>query len=126
VRTIAACALALTLAACATNRPALSEQDRDDALLAMNACLDAAARKLDDGTSEASTIALGMRPSCAAEFARSRDVYASAMNPEAVIGVGRAPRLTVAAEDIRHLEVRPDHFELASGRSSRLNVQKFE
>lgn len=43
-----------------------------------------------------------------------------------VIGVGRAPRLTVAAEDIRHLEVRPDHFELASGRSSRLNVQKFE
>ena len=43
-----------------------------------------------------------------------------------VIGVGRAPRLTVAAEYIRHLEVRPDHFELGvRSQSADSNVQKF-
>jgi hypothetical protein len=83
VRIVAALALTLMLADCAANQPAVSEQDRDNALLTLNACLDAAARKLDDGTSEASTIALGMRPSCAGEFARSRDVYASNLNPAA-------------------------------------------
>ena len=43
-----------------------------------------------------------------------------------VTGVGRAPRLTMAAEDIRHLELRPDHVGLASGRRRRLNVGEFE
>ena len=37
-----------------------------------------------------------------------------------VAGVGRAPRLTMAAEDIRHLELRPNHVGLASGRRGRL------
>jgi hypothetical protein len=45
--------------------------------------LDFLLRKLDDGRSEASTIALGLRRSCAAEFARSRDAYASQLNPAA-------------------------------------------
>jgi hypothetical protein len=45
--------------------------------------LHAAAIKLDDGRSEASTIALGLRPSCADEFARSRDLYAQSLNPAA-------------------------------------------
>jgi hypothetical protein len=83
VRILAVAVIALTLAGCVTKPPAASDRDRDAALLALNACLDAAARKLDDGTSEASTIALGMRPACAAEFARSRDVYASNLNPAA-------------------------------------------
>jgi hypothetical protein len=47
-------------------------------------CLHAAAIKLDDGTSEASAIALGLRPSCAAEFARSRDIYAQGKDPMVV------------------------------------------
>lgn len=83
MRIIAACALAWVLVGCITRPPAATEQDRDAALLALNACLDAAAKKLDDGTSEASTIALGIRPACAAEFAHSRDVYASSLNPAA-------------------------------------------
>jgi hypothetical protein len=46
-------------------------------------CLFANARKIDDGRSDASTIALALRPSCAAEYARSRDVYGRELNPEA-------------------------------------------
>jgi hypothetical protein len=83
VRIIAACILALTLGGCATKPPAATNQERDDAMAALDSCLHAAARKLDDGRSEASTIALGLRPSCAGEFARSRDVYGSQLNPAA-------------------------------------------
>ena len=81
--TLAACALALTLAGCVAQPPAASDEQRSDAVFILNSCLDVAAVKLDDGTSGASTIALGLRPSCAAEFARSRDVYASNLNPAA-------------------------------------------
>jgi hypothetical protein len=52
-------------------------------MMALDFCLRAAARKLDDGRSEASTIALGLRPSCAGEFARSRDVFGRNLNPTA-------------------------------------------
>ena len=58
VRIIAACAVALMLAGCATKSPAATEQERIDAMAALDSCLHAAARKLDDGRSEASTIAL--------------------------------------------------------------------
>jgi hypothetical protein len=83
MRVIVACALALALAGCVTGPPAASVQERNDTLRTLNVCLDAAARKLDDGTSDASTIALGMRPACAGEYARSRDAYASDLNPAA-------------------------------------------
>jgi len=43
-----------------------------------------------------------------------------------VAGVGRTPRLTMASEDIRHLELRPEHVGLVSGRRPRLNVGEFE
>ena len=43
-----------------------------------------------------------------------------------VTGVGGAPRLTMAAENIGHLELRPGHVGLASDRSRRLNVGEFE
>jgi hypothetical protein len=83
VRIVVACTLALTLAGCASNPPQATDQERNEAMTALDACLHAAARKLDDGRSEASTIALGLRPSCAAEFVRSRDVYGRQLNPAA-------------------------------------------
>ena len=43
-----------------------------------------------------------------------------------VAGIGCAPRLTMASEDIRHLEFRPEHVGLVSGRRPRLNVGEFE
>ena len=41
-------------------------------------------------------------------------------------GVGRVPGLTMAAENIGHLELRPEHVGLASDRSRRLNVGELE
>jgi hypothetical protein len=77
-------AAALSLAGCAAAKPpAATEDERKEALQALNVCLSAAARKLDDGKSDASTIALALRPSCAAEFARSRDVFGRELNPAA-------------------------------------------
>jgi hypothetical protein len=69
------------LAGCVAKPPAATESERNEAMEALDSCLHAAAKKLDDGRSEASTIALGMRPSRAGAFARSRDVYASQFNP---------------------------------------------
>ena len=43
-----------------------------------------------------------------------------------VTGVGCAPSLTMAPEDFRHLELRPDHVGLASGRRCRFNNQEFK
>jgi hypothetical protein len=84
VRIIAACTLALALADCvATPPPQATDQERSEVLMTLEVCLHAAAKKLDDGRSEASTVALGLRPSCAGEFARSRDIYARSLNPAA-------------------------------------------
>jgi len=80
---VAAPCLALAVLGCATKPPEATDQERTEVLQAVIACLHAAAIKLDDERSEASTIALGLRPSCAAAFARSRDVYAQSMNPSA-------------------------------------------
>ena len=63
VRIVATCALALALAGCAAAKPpGATEGERNEALQAVTVCLSAAARKLDDGKSDASTIALGLRP----------------------------------------------------------------
>ena len=83
MRMIAALALGLLLAGCATGPRQVTAQEHDAAVLAFNECLGAAARRLDDGTSEASIVALGLRPSCAAEFARSRNMFASSLSPGA-------------------------------------------
>jgi hypothetical protein len=80
---IAAPCLALAVVGCATRPPEATDQVRTEELQAVVNCLNAAAIKLDDGRSEASTVGLGLRPSCAAEFARSRNVYAQSMNPSA-------------------------------------------
>jgi hypothetical protein len=83
MRMIAPIAIALLLTCCATKPPEASYQERDEAILALDLCLHAAARKLDDGRSKASIIALGLKTLCAGEFARSRDVYARSLNPAA-------------------------------------------
>jgi hypothetical protein len=83
MRIAAACALALTIGGCASNPPPATDQERSDVVAELDACLHAAARKLDDGRSEASTVALGLRPLCAAEFVRSRDVFGRHLNPAA-------------------------------------------
>jgi hypothetical protein len=82
VRILAACLFALAVVGCATKPPEATDQERTDATRAFIACVHAAAVKLDDGKSDASTIALATRPSCAAEFARVTDTYARGMNPD--------------------------------------------
>jgi hypothetical protein len=72
------------LSGCASSPPErATDQERNDALQTLISCLHAAAKKLDDNRSDAGTVALGMRPLCAAEFARSRDVYGRHLNPAA-------------------------------------------
>lgn len=85
VRIIITCTLILSLAGCETKPPAppATSENREQVLSALNACLQAAARKLDDGRSEASTVALALRPSCAAEFGRWRDLYARSLSSQA-------------------------------------------
>jgi hypothetical protein len=60
VRIIAACALAFMLAGCVAKSPTATDEERNEAMAALNSCLAAAARKLDDGTSEATTPKIAM------------------------------------------------------------------
>jgi len=72
------------LAGCETKpspTPATSSE-REQALEVLNDCLQAAARTLDDGKTEASKVASNLKPSCAAEFTRSRDLYARSLNSQ--------------------------------------------
>jgi hypothetical protein len=75
--------IAAYLSGCATKPPEVTDQERNDAMNALISCLHAAAKKLDDNRSEASTVALGLRSLCAAEFAPSREVYGRHLNPAA-------------------------------------------
>jgi hypothetical protein len=72
------------MSGCATNAPApeVTDDERNEAREGLHSCLRAAARKLDDNRSDASTIALGMRPLCTAEYVRDRDLYSRRMSPE--------------------------------------------
>ena len=84
VRIIITCTIVTLLAGCETKPPAppATSGEREQAVIALNACLQTAARKLDDGKSEASTVALALRPPCSAEFARSRDLYARGLSSQ--------------------------------------------
>lgn len=76
----------LCLSGCATRPPSATvatDQEQNDAMKDLISCLHSAAKKLDDNKSPASTIALGMRPLCASEFASSREVYGRNLNPTA-------------------------------------------
>ena len=71
---------ALLLTACSTSVPAATEQEKSDAMRAYVSCLHNAARKMDDGKSDAATIAIALKPVCAAEFANSVQVAERGMN----------------------------------------------
>jgi hypothetical protein len=62
---------ALLLTACSTSVPAATEQEKSDAMRAYVSCLHNAARKMDDGKSDAATVAIAIKPICAVEFANS-------------------------------------------------------
>jgi hypothetical protein len=66
----------LLLAACATAAavdPA-TEQERDQALRSEIICLKENALRMDDGRSDATTIAIALRSACAKEFHASQEV----------------------------------------------------
>jgi hypothetical protein len=60
-----------------------SSQEKTDTFDALFACLHSAAKKLDDGRSDATSIAFGMRPICEGEFRRTRDIEGRKLNPMA-------------------------------------------
>ena len=70
------------LSACSTTPPA-TESEKNAALMAYLTCLHNAARKMDDGRSDAMSVALAIKPPCAAEFRTSVKVRGRDMNREA-------------------------------------------
>lgn len=76
-----ACVFTLTVIGCAS--PEASRQEKDAALNSLNVCIYNNIHKLDDGRSDATSIALGLKGLCGAQFAHSRDVFAESLNPEA-------------------------------------------
>jgi len=74
---------ATLVAACTTALPTPStDQEKNDAIKAWFVCLHAQARKMDDGRSDAASIALAIAPLCYAEFKNSLNVEAKGMNPQ--------------------------------------------
>lgn len=72
-KVLVGCALITALSACA-NRPApATDQEQSASGLAYIACLHESARKIDDGKSDAATIAMAIRPMCSGQFALYRE-----------------------------------------------------
>jgi hypothetical protein len=66
-----------------SQQPAATEKERRDAFFAYFSCLDAAAREMDDGRSDASTIALAIKSLCASQFASTVEIEGRSLNPAA-------------------------------------------
>jgi hypothetical protein len=66
-----------------SQQPPATEKEKRDALFAYFSCLDAAAREMDDGRSDASTIALAIKSLCASQFARTVELEGGGLNPAA-------------------------------------------
>jgi hypothetical protein len=66
-----------------SQQPPATEKEKRDAFFAYFSCLDAAAREMDDGRSDASTIALGIKSLCASQFARTVELEGGRLNPAA-------------------------------------------
>jgi hypothetical protein len=66
-----------------SQQPPATEKEKHDAFFAYFSCLDAAAREMDDGRSDASTIALGIKSLCASQFARTVELEGRSRNPVA-------------------------------------------
>jgi hypothetical protein len=77
--------MVLVMMACETvpqAQPA-TDQEMDAAFKAMFDCLETFARKMDDGTSDASSVALGVQGMCRREFNRTIEVGERGLNPVA-------------------------------------------
>jgi hypothetical protein len=61
----------------------VSEEGKQQAMKAYMDCLHAAAAKMDDGKSDAMTVAMAIKPLCAGEFARSVKLSGSGLSPYA-------------------------------------------
>jgi hypothetical protein len=66
-----------------SQQPPATEKEKHDAFFAYFSCLDAAAREMDDGRSDASTIALGVKSLCASQFALTVELEGRSLNPAA-------------------------------------------
>jgi hypothetical protein len=66
-----------------SQQPPATEKEKRDAFFAYFSCLDTAAREMDDGRSDASTIALGIKSLCASQFARTVELEGRSLNPAA-------------------------------------------
>jgi hypothetical protein len=64
-------------------QPPATEKEKRDAFFAYFSCLDAAAREMDDGRSDAPTIALGIKALCASQFARTVELEGRSLGPAA-------------------------------------------
>ncbi len=83
LRAFLICWLASGVFGCATKPPEATAQETDQVFNALFACLHAAAKKLDDNRSDATSIAMAMKPLCAGEFSQSRDIEGRRLNPTA-------------------------------------------
>jgi hypothetical protein len=79
MKTIVALLLPLALAGCVTAEAQapmpVTEQEEQATDFAWFRCLQNAVRKMDDGVSDASTIAMAVAPMCSREFAAVVEVY---------------------------------------------------
>jgi hypothetical protein len=71
----------LMLTGCLSNP--VSEEAKQQAMKAYMDCLQAAAAKMDDGKSDAMTIAMAIKPLCAGEFGQSVKLSGSGLSPYA-------------------------------------------
>lgn len=76
---VSACLLA---AACVGHQEPATQAEKDGATQAYGACLLHASEALDDGKSDAASVAVGVRGMCDQEFRRSVVLYDREMNPE--------------------------------------------
>ena len=94
--------LFLALAACGSaTPPPASTAEMDAVTTALSNCLGQAAERLDDGKSDAATIALAMQPMCATQFSQFEEANGRTLNP--------------AAYNLYLAKVRPHRLEVATG-----------
>jgi hypothetical protein len=78
---IAALVSSVLVCGCAT-RPAATDAEKTLAMQDFVACSYETAKRLDDGMSDAATIALAVEPNCRSQFQKTKDLQAQAMNLE--------------------------------------------
>lgn len=74
---------AFLLAGCFRMQPYVVPADAPEAATVFTACLNAAAIAMDDGTSDATAIAIGIEGACSTEWERLLSAHAAALNFQA-------------------------------------------